>query len=93
MIADIGLNADSNDWTYELATNSDIDALKKDSPDLKACFVDVTNFKSCEEAVNETIAYFGQLDVLINNAGIVNSGQIESALKVKQKGVKNWKKH
>ena len=78
MIADIGLNADSNDWTYELATNSDIDALKKDSPDLKACFVDVTNFKSCEEAVNETIACFGQLDVLINNAGIVNSGPIES---------------
>lgn len=78
MIADIGVNADSNDWTYELATNSDIDALKKDSPDLKACFVDVTNFKSCEEAVNETIAYFGQLDVLINNAGIVNSGPIES---------------
>lgn len=78
MIADIGVNADLNDWTYELATNSDIDALKKDSPDLKACFVDVTNFKSCEEAVNETIAYFGQLDVLINNAGIVNSGPIES---------------
>ena len=78
MIADIGLNADSNDWTYELASNSDIDALKKDSPDLKACFVDVTNFKSCEEAVNETIACFGQLDVLINNAGIVNSGPIES---------------
>ena len=78
MIADIGLNADSNDWTYELATNSDIDALKKDSPDLKACFVDVINFKSCEEAVNETIACFGQLDVLINNAGIVNSGPIES---------------
>ena len=78
MIADIGVNADLNDWTYELATNSDIDALKKDSPDLKACFVDVTNFKSCEEAVDETIAYFGQLDVLINNAGIVNSGPIES---------------
>ena len=78
MIADIGVSADLNDWTYELATNSDIDALKKDSPDLKACFVDVTNFKSCEEAVNETIAYFGQLDVLINNAGIVNSGPIES---------------
>ena len=78
MIADIGVNADLNDWTYELATNSDIDALKKDSPDLKACFVDVTNFKSCEEAVNETIACFGQLDVLINNAGIVNSGPIES---------------
>ena len=78
MIADIGVSADLNDWTYELATKSDIDALKKDSPDLKACFVDVTNFKSCEEAVNETIAYFGQLDVLINNAGIVNSGPIES---------------
>lgn len=78
MVADIGVDADLNDWTYELATNSDIDALKKDSPDLKACFVDVTNFKSCEEAVNETIACFGQLDVLINNAGIVNSGPIES---------------
>ncbi len=50
----------------------------KESPDLETCFVDVTNFKSCEEAVNETIAYFGQLDVLINNAGIVNSGPIES---------------
>ena len=78
MVADIGVNADLNDWTYELATKSDIDALKKDSPDLKACSVDVTNFKSCEEAVNETIGYFGQLDVLINNAGIVNSGPIES---------------
>tara|TARA_B100001029_G_scaffold2434_1_gene1719 strand:- start:311 stop:1018 length:708 start_codon:yes stop_codon:yes gene_type:complete len=78
MIADIGVTADLNDWAYELATNSDIDALKKDSPDLKSCFVDVTNFKSCEEAINETIAYFGQLDVLINNAGIVNSGPIES---------------
>ncbi len=78
MVADIGVAADLNDWTYELATNSDIDALKKDSPNLETCFVDVTNFKSCEEAVNETIAYFGQLDVLINNAGIVNSGPIES---------------
>ena len=75
MVTDIGVNADLNDWTYEL-TNSDIDALKKDSPDLKTCFVDVTNFKSCKEAVNETIAYFGQLDVLINNAGIVNSNRI-----------------
>ena len=78
MVADIGVDADLNDWTYELATNSDIDALKKESPDLETCFVDVTNFESCEEAVNKTLAYFGQLDVLINNAGIVNSGPIES---------------
>ena len=47
MIADIGVNADSNDWTYELATHSDIDALKKDSPDLKTCFVDDGGISTC----------------------------------------------
>ena len=78
MIADIGVHSDRTDWAYEFATPSDINALKKESPDLRACFVDVTKFKSCQEAVSQTVESFGRLDVLINNAGVVNSGPIES---------------
>ncbi len=31
---------------------------------------DVTKFESCEEVVKETVAKFGKIDILINNAGV-----------------------
>ncbi len=31
---------------------------------------DVTKFESCEDAVKETVAKFGKIDILINNAGV-----------------------
>ena len=34
-------------------------------------YVDVTNYESCGNLVNEIISEFGKLDILVNNAGIV----------------------
>ncbi len=78
MVCDIGLKADSPKWTYKLANATDVEVLEQEFEHCKACFVDVTDSQSCLEAVETTIAAFGQLDVLINNAGVVDSGPLES---------------
>lgn len=39
---------------------------------------DVTNEDDAKKIINNTIAHFGQLDVLVNNAGILESGSIEN---------------
>lgn len=48
----------------------------------KALFVqgDVGRAADCERIVRETVAAFGQIDVLVNAAGIVVNGSVESAL-------------
>ncbi len=80
MIADIGVPSDGttqNQWRYNLASD---DELKKtlDLPgDIAATHVDVTDATSCRSAVANTVARWGRLDILINNAGVVDSGGIE----------------
>ncbi len=45
----------------------------------KALFVqtDVSDFKSVENLINETILHFGGLDVMISNAGILRAGGLD----------------
>jgi NAD(P)-dependent dehydrogenase (short-subunit alcohol dehydrogenase family) len=38
---------------------------------------DVSNWKDCQRLIEEVIARFGRLDILINNAGAVARGSIE----------------
>ena len=38
---------------------------------------DISKASDCEALINETIAHFGRLDVLINNAGISMEGKVE----------------
>ena len=80
MIADIGVSsgtANRDAWRYELANAADLSGLT-DLPNVAATYVDVTQTQSCEDAVAATVDRFGSLDVLVNNAGIVDSGSIES---------------
>jgi meso-butanediol dehydrogenase / (S,S)-butanediol dehydrogenase / diacetyl reductase len=79
MIADLGSRA--ADWSYDLA---DRDALQQAAAEhagageIRATELDVTDAASCEAAVQATLDAYGALDVLVNNAGIVQSGAIES---------------
>lgn len=42
-----------------------------------ALAVDVTDYQSVRDAVSETVAFFGTLDIAVNNAGVVGIGSIE----------------
>ncbi|XOV82261.1 MAG: SDR family NAD(P)-dependent oxidoreductase [bacterium] len=79
MVADIGIqNRSDHNWRYALAGENEINQLRKLHPQIGACHVDVTEPESCAAAVQATITQFGQLDVLINNAGVVDSGPIDT---------------
>lgn len=79
MIADLGARAD--DWAYDL---SGPDALQRAADEQRplgevaATEVDVTDAASCQAAVAQTLQTFGALHVLVNNAGVVQSGAIDA---------------
>ena len=75
MVADLG--GTDTDWAYDLASNDELERAVAEQAKLgevSAAQLDVTNKASCEAAVASTIATFGGLDVLVNNAGVVQSG-------------------
>ena len=47
----------------------------------KACFVEaeLTNLKSCKQAVEQSVSWFGGLDVLVNNAGFNDGLGLETS--------------
>ena len=78
MAADLGEGAE---WRYSLSTSAELDATVDELSaygDISGTSVDVTDADSCRSAVKATMDTFGRLDVLINNAGVVDSGPIES---------------
>jgi meso-butanediol dehydrogenase/(S,S)-butanediol dehydrogenase/diacetyl reductase len=78
MIGDLGADAD---WGYSLSSREDLDAAIKefaDLGDLAATELDVTSSASARAAVEATVKRFGGLDVLVNNAGVVGSGPVET---------------
>ena len=78
MLADL---PSSGDWRYELASSAELEATAKELGELGRVahtFLDVTSSESCQAAVRVTVEELGSLDVLVNNAGIVDSGATET---------------
>ncbi|MBQ61156.1 MAG: acetoin dehydrogenase [Gammaproteobacteria bacterium] len=76
MIADLG---SSEDWTYDLSSEDDLKKAGNDAGkfgEVATCELDVTDSASCTNVVAATIERFGGIDILINNAGVVQSGPI-----------------
>ncbi len=80
MVADIGVAGNNqDDWRYSLASEDDLaQLLDQPGMQIQATHVDVTQADSCAAAVKATLDAYGQLDILINNAGVVDSGPIET---------------
>lgn len=79
MIAD--LPSAAGEWRYKLAGSEElartVDELSAIGT-VRSTPVNVTDSESCAMAVAATIEAFGGLDVLANNAGIVDSGPIDT---------------
>lgn len=52
-------------------------ALKERCPDIVLCACDVTKLEDCENLVQTAMNTFGDLDYVISNAGILNSGAVD----------------
>jgi meso-butanediol dehydrogenase/(S,S)-butanediol dehydrogenase/diacetyl reductase len=74
------LAASGEHWNYALGDIGNLAARLADYGEnqLKTCALDVTSAASCQAAVATTIDHFGQLNLLVNNAGVVDSGPIET---------------
>lgn len=78
VVADLGPGGLA-DWDYKLAGDDELSQTVAElSPlgSIEATVVDVTNKASCTAAVAATVKAFGGLDVLVNNAGVVQSGSL-----------------
>ena len=67
-------------WKYSLSKGSDLQTSVQELSqygDVSHTHLDVTDSSSCQNAVNMSIQRYESLDVLINNAGIIDSGPIE----------------
>lgn len=84
MIADLGPRGGPGgaaNWDYKLAGDDELSQAVVELAalgDIQATRVDVTDKASCIAAIAATIEAFGQLDVLVNNAGVVQSGSLEN---------------
>ncbi len=72
-------NAETAEETLKIVKENDADG------HFIAC--DVTQVEDCEHVIQETINQYGQIDILINNAGIIYRNQT-----VVETSVDNWKR-
>ena len=77
MIADLPTG---DGWRYRLGSESDLASAADELSafgEVRATPVDVTSAPSCKAAASAAVDAFGGLDVLVNNAGVVDSGRID----------------
>ncbi|MDH3210949.1 MAG: SDR family oxidoreductase [Myxococcales bacterium] len=84
VVADLGSLAAgaSGAWSYRLASKDDLqmvaDGIRSRGGAALAVEADVSDADSCRNLVDAARERFGGLDVLVNNAGLVQMGAIES---------------
>lgn len=82
VLADLGAVAGerAGRWNYKLATLGDLAATAIDIRErggaCQALEVDVADRASCQTLVDNAIATFGSIDVIVNNAGVIQSGPL-----------------
>ena len=77
MIADL---AEGGGWRYRLGSASELGEAVRELAafgTVRGTAVDVTDAGACDAAVQAAVDAFGGLDVLVNNAGVVDSGAID----------------
>ena len=80
MLADL---AAGDGWRYQLGSSGELAAAERELAGaareaVRSTPLDVTDAASCAAAVAATVDAFGGLDVLVNNAGVVDSGATET---------------
>ena len=82
VVADLGSLAakPEADWLYSLSAKSNLeeaaDEISESGGTCTAIEVDVSERASCQNLVEKTIQAFGEIDVIVNNAGVIQTGPI-----------------
>ncbi len=77
-----GLSGADEGWAYALASKGDLEAtaeaIRAAGGEALPIGVDVTNARSCADLIAASREAYGQVDVLVNNAGLVKAGALVS---------------
>lgn len=82
VLADLGALAanSAGDWNYALSAESELERTANDicerGGECVPVEVDVSSRASCRNLVMKTVSTFGGLDVIVNNAGIIQTGPL-----------------
>lgn len=76
MVHDAGVDRDGRDSDHTVAERV-VDEIKARAGVAQAAFYDLSDWTAGAELVDETIAQFGRLDVVIHNAGIAVRGGVQ----------------
>lgn len=97
--ATVVVNARANQTSNDLSDT--LEAIKEFGNDCAVVYGDVGSFTDCEKMVQEVIAKYEKIDILINNAGITRDGMMlkmsednfDSVIETNLKGVFNMCRH